>query len=169
MVITQLNFNRLRYVAFFVFLTASASVATSVRAEDAWGGIRLLAAELSASNQTTVTESNGSGVASFTFDIHTKQINWSVEYEGLTSELIGVNIHGPARVGQNGDALIDLGENGLRKPITGSAEMSDSNIEYMMLGWTYVLLKTRKYPDGEIRGKIDMVPPPGFKKDAGVE
>lgn len=143
--------------------------AASAAAEDAWGGVRLFEAELSASKQTTVTKSDGAGLATVTFDIKDKTIDWRIEYSGLTSPITGVHIHGPARVGQNGDPLIDLGANGLRTPITGTIEISDSNAEYMMLGWTYVLLKTQRYPKGELRGKIDRVPPPEFVKEKAAK
>ena len=62
-------------------------------------------------------------------------------------------------------AIIDLGGNGLESPITGSAEVTDAHAQYMLLGWSYVLLKTRRYPEGEIRGKLDTVPPPDFVRD----
>jgi len=134
-------------------------------ADDAWGGVRLFEAELSAANQTTVTKSAGTGFAKVTFDIATMTITWDVSYEGLTSPPSGIHLHGPAQPGTNAVQIIDLGFNGLQSPITGSVKVSDSHAQYMLLGWTYVLLKTRQYPNGELRGKLDTVPPPGFKRD----
>lgn len=160
--------NRLSLI-FVVALLTILSATSPVKADDAWGGVRTFAADLSASNQTTVTNSDGAGLANVTFDINAKTITWRIEYSNLTSSITGVHIHGPARVGQNGDPLIDLGANGLGSPITGTVEISDSNAEYMMLGWTYVLLKTQQYPNGELRGKIDRVPPPEFVKGKSAE
>jgi hypothetical protein len=134
---------------------------------DAWGGIRLFAAELSAANQPTVTRSAGTGAANIKFDIATMTITWEIRYSGLTSPATGIHLHGPAQPGTNAVAIVDLGSNGLKSPLSGSLKITDAQAQYMLLGWTYVLLKTRNYPDGELRGKLDTVPPPGFKRNAG--
>lgn len=132
--------------------------------EDAWGGIRLFEADLSARYQTILTQSDGVGFAKVHFDIDTMEMTWEVEYDGLMSAPTGITLHGPAQPGTNAVAIIDLGVNGLNSPITGSMTVSDAHIQYMLLGWTYVLLKTEKHSEGELRGKLDTVPPPGFKK-----
>lgn len=136
--------------------------------EDAWGGIRLFEADLSARHQTTLTHSDGVGFAKVSFDLNTMEITWEVEYADLTSPPTGIHLHGPAQPGTNAVAIIDLGNNRLKSPITGTLKVSDAHIQYMLLGWTYVLLKTEKYPNGELRGKLDTVPPPGFNK-AGLD
>ena len=138
---------------------------SSSSAEDAWGGIRLFEADLSASNQTTLTESKGAGSARITFDIPTMTITWEVEFHGLTSPPNGIHLHGPAQPGTNAVAIIDLGSDGLESPISGSVKVSDSHAQYMLLGWSYVLLKTNQYPNGELRGKLVTVPPRGFIRD----
>jgi hypothetical protein len=130
--------------------------------EDPWGGIRRFESKLSARNQTTFTESDGEGYAKITFDIETMQITWEITYDGLTSPAVGIHLHGPAQPGTNAVAIVDLGINGLDSPITGRQRIPDGYAQYMLLGWTYVLLKTRDYPDGELRDKLDVVPPPGY-------
>ncbi len=139
----------------------------SAWAEDAWGGKRLFAAELSAANQTTLTHSDGTGLASITLDISTMTITWEVRYRELTSPPTGIHLHGPAQPGTNAVKIIDLGVNGLQSPISGSVKVTDAHAQYMLLGWTYVLLKTSEHPLGELRGKLDTVPPPGFTRSAG--
>ncbi len=149
----------------FLCLLLGQVLQPAIAAEDAWGGIRLFEAELSAANQTTVTNSPGSGLAKLSFDIQTMTIEWEVRFDALTSAPTGIHLHGPAQPGTNAVAIIDLGGNGLESPITGSATVTDSHAQYMLLGWSYVLLKTRRYPEGEIRGKLDTLPPPGFVRD----
>ena len=150
-----------------VTLPNSLASAQDASAEDPWGGIRLFAAELSAANQPTVTKSAGTGVANIKFDIPTMTITWDIRYGGLTSPPTAIHLHGPAQPGTNAVAIVDLGSNGLQSPISGSVKITDAQAQYMLLGWTYVLLKTRNYPGGELRGKLDTVPPPGFKRNAG--
>jgi hypothetical protein len=136
--------------------------------EDVWGGIRLFEADISARNQTTLTHSDGKGFAKVWFDINTMEITWEVEYDGLTSPPTGIHLHGLAQPGTNAVKIIDLGVNGLGSPITGTLKVPDAHIQYMLLGWTYVLLKTENYANGELRGKLDTVPPLGFNKDKGT-
>ena len=131
---------------------------------DAWGGERFFEADLSARHQTILTQSDGSGHAKVRFDLKSMAIAWQVEYEGLTSPVTEITVHGPAQPGTNAVAIIDLGANGLESPIRGDMAISDAHIQYMLLGWTYILLKTEQYDHGELRGKLDTVPPPGFEE-----
>ena len=141
------------------------SVSNSLE-EDAWGGVRLFEADLSARHQTILTQSDGAGFAKVRFDINTMEMTWEVEFEGLTSSLTSITLHGPAQPGTNAVAIIDLGGQGMKSPISGTMKISDAHIQYMLLGWTYVLLKTEKYNHGELRGKLDTVPPPGFSAES---
>ena len=147
-----------------VVVAAPVLSASNSYEKDAWGGVRLFEADLSARYQTTLTRSEGGGFAKVRFDIDTMEITWEVEYDGLTSSPTAIHLHGPAQPGTNAVQIIDLGINGLVSPITGTLKVSDSHVQYMLLGWTYVLLKTEKYANGELRGKLDTVPPPGFKR-----
>lgn len=126
---------------------------------DLWGGKRTFSAELSAGYQPVVTKSNGKGAARVVLDIATRTINWEIEYSGLTSPATAIGLHGPAQPGTNGAVIIDLGEKSLKSPVRGSLVVPQGQIQYMLLGWTYVLVSTQRYPNGELRGKLDVVPP----------
>jgi hypothetical protein len=141
---------------------AAEELVEEVAEADAWDGVRLFEAELSAANQTTVTRSSGRGHARVSFNIYTMQIEWEIDYADLTSAPLGIHLHGPAQPGTNAVAIVDLGINGLENPVSGTIRVADGYAQYMLLGWTYVLLKTEKYPEGELRGKLDTVPPPGY-------
>lgn len=126
---------------------------------DPWGGKRTFAAELSAGYQPVVTQSNGRGAARIILDIATRTIHWEVEYSGLTSPATTIGLHGPAQPGTNGAVIIDLGGKSVKSPVRGSIVVPSGQIQYMLLGWTYVLVSTQRYPNGELRGKLDVVPP----------
>ena len=149
-------------VIIFVLSLVNPSAYGQGQEADPWGGIRLFEADLSARHQTILTDSDGAGFAKVRFNLNTMEITWEVEYEGLTSPPTGLSLHGPAQPGTNAVQIIDLGMNGLKSPITGTLKVSDSHIQYMLLGWAYVLLKTERYDHGELRGKLDSVPPLGF-------
>ena len=159
-------FPKVTFCLWAASLLVGLSVARQSGADeaDAWGGIRLFEADLSARYQTIMTDSDGAGFAKVRFDINTMEMTWEVNYDGLTSPPTGITVHGPAQPGTNAVAIIDLGINGLESPITGTMTVSDAHIQYMLLGWTYVLLKTERYDHGELRGKLDTVPPPGFEE-----
>ena len=74
----------------FLCLLLGQVLQPAIAAEDAWGGIRLFEAELSAANQTTVTNSPGSGLAKLSFDIQTMTIEWEVRFDALTSAPTGM-------------------------------------------------------------------------------
>jgi CHRD domain len=128
--------------------------------DDLWGGRRTFAADLSADHQTTLTHGDGKGTVKMVFDIASKAITWDVTYEGLTSPVTAVRLHGPAQAGTNGGPIMDLGVGGLVSPIQGKSAIAAGHVQYLLLGWTYVSIATRRYPGGEIRGKVDVVPPP---------
>ncbi len=142
-----------------VFMAVAASAATET-IDDMWGGRRTFAAALSADQQTTLTDSNGTGTVKIEFDIASKTITWDVTYQGLTSRPTAVRLHGPAQPYTNGGPIIDLGVGGLGSPIQGSVAIAAGHVQYLLLGWTYVSIATERYPGGEIRGKVDVVPPP---------
>lgn len=152
---------------YLLLMVVSGTVAASPAAEDvpdAWSGIRLFEADLSARHQTILTQSDGNGFAKVRFDLNTMEIKWEVEYEGLTSPVTEITVHGPAQPGTNAVAIINLGEDGLKSPVKGKMAISDAHVQYMLLGWTYVLVKTERYDHGELRGKLDSVPPSGFEE-----
>jgi len=141
-------------------LGASAAVADAEPKDDLWGGRRTFAADLSADQQTTLTNSDGTGTVKIVFDIASKMITWDVTYKGLTSPVTAVRLHGPAQPGTNGGPIINLGADGLTSPIRGKTAIAAGHVQYLLLGWTYVSIATQRYPTGEIRGKVDVVPPP---------
>jgi hypothetical protein len=145
-----------------IAVVGSFKVASAAPEDDPWGGVRNFDAEISAANQTTFTKSDGRGTARLSFDIETLEMTWEIEYADLTSPPVGIHLHGPAQPGTNAVEIVDLGVNGLRSPIKGTVTIPDAYAQYMLLGWSYVLLKTEKYPDGELRGKVDVVPPPDY-------
>ena len=69
---------------------------------------RYLATTLNATNLTltdaiTGTVTGDGGAGTFNFDPATKQLQWNVNYSGLSGPVTGAHIHGPAAAGE--DAL----------------------------------------------------------------
>ncbi|MCB2109093.1 MAG: CHRD domain-containing protein [Rhodobacteraceae bacterium] len=111
-------------------------------------------ADLSADEESAVTESPGTGRVDFVLDRDTLRLTWKVAFRDLTSEAIGLHIHGPQTPGGEGGILIDLAPNGVRSGIEGETTLNDGLLAYLVQDRMYVNLHTQKYKIGELRGQI---------------
>jgi len=116
---------------------------------------------LSPDEESATTSSPGSGRADFSLDRKTLRLSWKVSYGHLTSPLTSAAVHGPQRLGTNAGVQIDLAPGSRSSPLVGSSVLTDAQLEYLLAGRMYVNLHTTRYPDGELRGQIQRVPPSG--------
>jgi hypothetical protein len=134
-------------IALFVFVAAASNGELTSRE---------FHTNLSANNQTRLTESPALGKADFHLDLTNLTLTWEVEFEGLLSELVAAKLHGPAQPGANGLGFVDLASDGIQSPLSGSAVLTESEVQYLLAGWTYVNITTKKFPYGEARGQVDV-------------
>jgi len=135
--------------ALFVFLAAASNGELTSRE---------FYANLSANNQTRLTESPAVGKADFHLDLTNLTLTWQIEFEDLLSEPVAAQLHGPAQPGANGLGFIDLAPNGIQSPLSGSVELTEAEVQYLLAGWTYVNITTKMFPYGEARGQVDVGP-----------
>jgi hypothetical protein len=114
--------------------------------------------DLSAWNQTRLTESDANGSADLILDLPTLTLTWEVHFNGLGSNPIAASLHGPAQPGANGLPFIDLAPDGIASPLKGSTVITEAEVQYLLAGWTYVNITTERWPYGEIRGQVDVGP-----------
>ena len=126
-------------------------------------GSRDFHADMAAEWETKYTESPATGTADFHLDLATLTFTWKIAFKDLTGPLVSAHIYGPAQPGANGQIFIDVGGKGAKSPLTGSQVLTEAQVQYLLYGWTYVNLITAKWPNGEIRGQLDVVPPPEFR------
>lgn len=155
-------------MAMVLWAAAAAPGALAEPVDDLWGGTRTFAARLSAANQPMLTDSPATGTVRIVLDLATRTMRWEITFDKLTSAPLAIGLHGPAQPGTNGAQIIDLGGKSLVSPVRGSTPVPAGQIQYMLLGWTYVRISTRRYPDGEIRGKLDVVPPDRPASESGT-
>jgi len=115
-------------------------------------------ADLSARNQTRLTESPATGKADFILDLTNLTLTWTVEFKDLISKPVAASLHGPAQPGANGLAFVNLAPEGIKSPLTGSAVLTEAEVQYLLAGWTYVNITTERFPYGEARGQVDVGP-----------
>lgn len=111
-------------------------------------------ADLSADEESAVTESPGVGRVDFTLDRATLKLSWLVSFKDLTSTATGVHIHGPQTPGGEAGILIDLAPKGVKAGVTGEIVLNDGWLSYLVQDRMYVNLHTTRYPGGELRGSI---------------
>jgi hypothetical protein len=111
-------------------------------------------ADLSADEQSAVTDSPALGRAEFILERATLRFSWVVTYSDLTSAPTAAGLHGPRTPGGNAGLLVDIAESGLGSPIKGSTIISDGELDYLWTGKVYVNLRTVKFDLGELRGQI---------------
>lgn len=152
---------RRRMPAIFLGLLLLLVVAATSHAQSNESeGWRFFAAELSAENQTVLTDSPGTGSAEFTLELASLNLSWDVSFADLTSPVTAVHIHGPAQPGTNAPPMIDLAPEAVTSSLKGGVRITESQVQYMLQGWTYVSIHTQMHPNGEIRGKVHVKRPP---------
>ena len=112
-------------------------------------------ADLSADEESAVTESPGAGRVEFVLDRKTLRLSWKVSFRKLTTAPIGLHVHGPQTPGGEAGILFELAPpRGLRDGVSGEKLLDDGLLGYLVQDRLYVNLQTRRYPAGELRGPV---------------
>lgn len=112
-------------------------------------------ADLSADEESAVTESPGAGRVDFVLDRRTLRLTWKVTFRRLTTPPTGLHVHGPQTPGGEAGILFELAPpRGLRDGASGEKILDDGLLGYLVQDRLYVNLQTRKYPVGELRGPV---------------
>ena len=119
------------------------------------GAKRCFPAEISWENNTYDPPRKASGAADFMLDLDTLTLHWVLNYKDLSSPPTAITLNAPAQPGATGAAIVNLAVPGLASPTKGSAKLTDAQAEYLLTGWSYALITTRKYTKGEARGQLD--------------
>jgi hypothetical protein len=123
-------------------------------------------ADLSADEQSAITDSPALGRVDFVLERATLRFSWVVTYEDLTSAATAAGVHGPQTPGGNALLLFDISESGLQSPIEGSTIINDGELEYLLTGKTYVNIRSEKFDLGELRGQIMRKRPSEVEQEA---
>jgi hypothetical protein len=116
--------------------------------------VRRFTIELNGTQEQPAVVTEGRGTARMTLDTTTRRLTWNVTYRGLSGPATMAHIHGPALPGENAPVLINLAPQGMKNPLTGSAELTEAQMADLLAGKTYVNVHTEQHKAGEIRGQI---------------
>jgi hypothetical protein len=94
----------------------------------------------------------GSG-AMLQWNRNSNVLSWKVTFTGLSGEVTGAHIHGPASPGENAGVVIPF-MTGLSGTITGQTNLTSAQALDLAAGRWYVNIHTVAFPGGEIRGQL---------------
>ena len=116
-------------------------------------------ADLSADEESAVTESPGKGRVDFVLDRATLKFSWRASFSGITSRATQLYIHGPGTPGGEAGMILDLAPRGIKSPTVGETVLNEGYLVYLVQDRLYVNLHTARYPAGELRGTIKKARP----------
>jgi hypothetical protein len=99
----------------------------------------------------------GLGEAVVTYDPSTLMLTWHVTYAGLSGPVLAAHFHGPATPGQDAPPVIFF-QPPLTSPIDGSQKLTLDQVSQLLGGLYYVNVHTKAFPNGEIRGQVNVQP-----------
>ncbi len=116
-------------------------------------------ADLSDGPQRAPTESPGVGRVDFVLERDTLKLSWAMSFKDLTSDPVGLHIHGPVPAEGDAPALFDLATDPIRSPLKGEKILTLGEVAFFVQHLVFVNLHTSKYPLGELRGPVRKLPP----------
>lgn len=116
-----------------------------------------LSAWLAGDFEVPAVATPASGRGLFLLDGNT--LTFSLSYAGLSGAATAAHLHGPAGVGTNASALINLqpfngGAFGTSGTLSGVLVLSDAQKAHLLGGQVYVNVHTPSNPGGEVRGQV---------------
>jgi hypothetical protein len=110
-------------------------------------------ASMDAAQAVPPNDSKGKGTAQLTYDTATKELTWTITFEGLTGPATAAHFHGPAEPGKSAGVALAIGQNPM-SPVQGKATLTDAQAADLMAGHWYVNVHTAANRGGEIRGQV---------------
>ena len=110
-------------------------------------------AKLDAAQEVPTNDSKGTGTADLMYDPASKNLTWTITFDGLTGPVTVAHFHGPAEPGKTSGVALLIGQKPT-SPVKGSATLTDPQAADLMAGRWYVNLHTEAHKPGEIRGQV---------------
>lgn len=95
----------------------------------------------------------GSGTVHMGFDTDTGDLDYTIEFNGLSGPATGGGFHGPAAKTANGPVVIPVSM-AAASPIQGSVKLTQQQSSALNAGQLYLEIDTAANPAGELRGQI---------------
>ena len=144
---------RLAMVGWLGLVAVASMSAAAFAAEiDAGARTRSFHDDLSSDQESKVKPTRATATADMTVNLETLQMNYRVTFKDLTTEPTRIGLHGPTVMGVDGPPVLDLATKNIASPIEGTIQITEAQLQYLLLREVYVSITTKKYGEGEIRG-----------------
>jgi CHRD domain len=110
-------------------------------------------AKIDAAQEVPTNDSKGNGTADLMYDTTSKNLTWTITFDGLTGPATVAHFHGPAEPGKTAGVALLIGQKPT-SPVKGSATLTDAQAADLMAGRWYVNVHTEANKAGEIRGQV---------------
>lgn len=115
-----------------------------------------LSGAASGSQEVPAVTTSATGTISGSLDAQNKSLNYTITWSGLSGDMTGMHLHGPAPAGQNAAVLFPLTTTtGTSGTVSGTiSNIPDTTIQHLLNGRIYYNIHTAARPGGEIRGQV---------------
>lgn len=119
-----------------------------------------LSGSASGAQEVPAVTTTGSANITGEYDGDDNKLEYKIEWQNLSGNVVQAHIHGPALTGVNAGVLVPLTivTNGISGKLEGSVILPDSTEQFLLSGKLYYNLHTTLHPGGEIRGQISTTP-----------
>ena len=119
-----------------------------------------LSGSASGDQEVPVVTTTGTATLSGSYDTVSKQLIYAITWTGLTGDVVVAHFHGPALAGESAGPLQDIAidVNGMAGSTADTITASSDLHNALIAGKVYYNLHTAAYPDGEVRGQVNLSP-----------
>jgi hypothetical protein len=111
-------------------------------------------AKLSGRSEIPKTDSKGTGTLTGTLDTKTKELTYTLSFDGLSGPATAAHLHGPATRAQSAGVIAPLGGKAPTSPVSGTVTLTDDQVKALQSNKVYVNVHTAANAGGEIRGQL---------------
>ena len=137
------------YLILLTSLSLLASACSKEKATPTAPAATTLTATINGAQQVPVVSSAATGNFTGSYDSGTKQLTYTVTYQGITPSIAHIHIGAP---GVAGPVAIPFAN--LTSPITGTVTLTADQADNLLKNSMYVNMHSNASPNGEIRGDI---------------
>jgi hypothetical protein len=123
-------------------------------------------AKLSGSREIPKTDTKGTGKLDGTFNTNTKELKYTLTFDGLSGPATAAHFHGPATGKESAGVIGPIGDKNPSSPVSGTVTLTDDQAKALQAGKIYANVHTAANPGGEIRGQLRPLHP---KKTAAAK
>lgn len=114
----------------------------------------------SGSQEVPPVATAGTATLTGTYNSADNKLDYTINWSGLSGNVIAAHFHGPAAVGVSAGPVVDIivTVNGISGTAAGSATLTSDQESYLLAGTLYYNLHTAAHVDGEIRAQVTATP-----------